>query len=65
VFLKRYVRTMVAADYRFGYGLGDCLKRPERVVGRVEHVVLFGAMIGAIVILGWRALMAARNWRET
>jgi len=59
-----YVPTMVAAGYGVAYGLGDYLKRFERVVGRVEHVVLFGAIIGAIALLGWRALRAARDRRD-
>jgi membrane protein DedA with SNARE-associated domain len=59
-----YVPTMVAAGYGVAYGLGEYLKRFERVVGRVEHVVLFGAIIGAIVFLGWRALRVARDRRD-
>jgi membrane protein DedA with SNARE-associated domain len=59
-----YVPTMVAAAYGVAYGLGDYLKGFERVVGRVEHLVLFGAIIGAIALLGWRALRAARDRRD-
>ena len=59
-----YVPTMVAAGYGVAHGLGDYLKGFERVVGRVEHVVLFGAIIGAIAFLGWRALRAARDRRD-
>ena len=59
-----YVPTMVAAGYGVAYGLGDYLKRLERVVGRVEHAVLFGAIIAAIAFLGWRALRAARDRRN-
>ena len=59
-----YVPTMVAAGYGVAYGLGDYLKGFEHVVGRVEHVVLFGAIIGAIALLGWRALRAARDRRD-
>ena len=59
-----YVPTMVAAGYGVAYGLGDYLKEFERVVGRVEHVVLFGAILGTLAFLGWRALRAARNRRD-
>jgi membrane protein DedA with SNARE-associated domain len=47
------VPTMVAAGYGVAYGLGDHLKRLERVVGRIEYVVLFGAIIVTIALLGW------------
>ena len=59
-----YVPTMVAAGYGVAYGLGEYLKRFEHVVGRVEHVVLLGAILGTIAWLGWRALRAARNRRD-
>jgi membrane protein DedA with SNARE-associated domain len=59
-----YVPTMVAAGYGVAYGLGEYLHRWERVVGRVEHVVLVGAILGAIAVLGWRALRAARDRRD-
>jgi membrane protein DedA with SNARE-associated domain len=61
-----YVPTMVAIGYGVAYGLRDYLKRLERVVGRVEYVVLIGgAIIGAIAFLGWRALGAARARRDS
>lgn len=59
-----YVPTMVAAGYGVAYGLGDYLKRLERVVGKVEHVILTGAIIGTLAFLGWRALKATRNRRD-
>jgi membrane protein DedA with SNARE-associated domain len=59
-----YVPTMVAAGYGVAYGLGEYLQRVERVVGRVEHVVLVGAILGALAVLGWRALRAARDRRD-
>jgi membrane protein DedA with SNARE-associated domain len=60
-----YVPMMVAVGYGVAYGLGDYLKRLERVVGRVEAVVLIGgAIIGTIAFLGWRALGAARARRS-
>ena len=59
-----YVPTMVAAGYGVAYGLGDYLQRFERIVGKVEHVVLIGAIIGTLAFLGWRALRAARDRRD-
>ena len=59
-----YVPTMVGAGYGVAYGLGGYLQRVERVVGRVEHVVLVGAILGALAVLGWRALRAARDRRD-
>ena len=59
-----YVPTMVAAGYGVAYGLGDYLKGFERIMGKVEHVVLIGAIIGTLAFLGWRALRAARDRRD-
>ena len=56
-----YVPAMVAAGYAVGYGLGDYVKRFERVVGRVEHVVLIGAILVTLAFLGGRALRARRS----
>lgn len=58
-----YVPTMVGAGYAVAYGLGDHVKRFERVAGRVEHIVLIAAVIATIAFLGWRALRAARSGR--
>ncbi|MBP1776369.1 MAG: phosphoesterase PA-phosphatase related protein [candidate division NC10 bacterium] len=60
-----YVPTMVAAGYGVAYGLGDYLKQFEHVVGRIEQVVLVGAVLGTIAFLGVRALRAARDRRDT
>lgn len=59
-----YVPTMVAAGYGVAYGFGDYVKRFERVVGKVEHVVVFGAILGTIAVFGWRALRARRDRRH-
>ena len=59
-----YVPTMVAAGYGVAYGLGDYLKQFEHVVGRIEQVVLVGAVLGTIAFLGVRALRAARDRRD-
>ncbi len=59
-----YVPTIVAAGYGVAYGLGEYLTRFERVVGQVEHVVLAGAILGAIGSLGWRVFRASRSRRQ-
>ena len=59
-----YVPTMVAAGYGLAYGLGDYLQKFERVAGRVEHVVLFGAILGTAGALGLRALRVRRDRRD-
>jgi len=46
------------------YGLGEYLHRWKRMVGKVERVVLVGAILGAIAVLGGRALRAARDRRD-
>ena len=55
-----YVPAMVAAGYAVGYGLGDYVKRFERVVGRVEHVVLIAAILVTVAFVGRRMLRARR-----
>ena len=59
-----YVPTMVAAGYGLAFGLGDYLQKFERVAGRVEHVVLFGAILGTVGALGLRALRVRRDRRD-
>ena len=59
-----YVPTMVAAGYGLAYGLGDYVQKFERVAGRVEHVVLFGAILGTAGALGLRALRVRRDRRD-
>ncbi|MFI5340504.1 MAG: DedA family protein [Candidatus Methylomirabilales bacterium] len=59
-----YAPTMIAAGYAVGFGLGDSVKRFERVVGRVEHVVLAAAILLTAGLLGWRMLRAARAGRR-
>jgi len=49
-----YVPVTVGAGYAVGYGFGDSLKRFERVVGQVEHVVLIGAALATVALLAWR-----------
>ena len=59
-----YIPVVVGAGYAVGYGLGDYVKQIERIVGRVEHVVLVAAIGGAAALMGWRALRAARARRS-
>jgi len=60
-----YVPLAVGLGYALGYGLGDYVARLERVVGQVEHLVLLGAVLIALALMGWRALRAARPRRES
>lgn len=53
-----YVPLAVAVGYALSYGVGDYMKWVQRLVGRVEHLVLIAAIISAVVILGWRAFRA-------
>jgi membrane protein DedA with SNARE-associated domain len=55
-----YVPAMVAAGYGAAYGLGVYLKR----FGRVERLILIGAVVGGVAFLGWRVLQATRaRWK--
>jgi membrane-associated protein len=55
-----YVPYAVVVGYAVGYGLGEYVERLKHVLGEVEHVVLVGAVIGALAVLARRALRAAR-----
>ncbi len=59
-----YVPVAVALGYAIGYGLGSYVDRFERVMGKVEHVVLIAVGICAMVILGWRVLRARGYFRR-
>src|SRR5262249_48027733 len=56
-----YVPAIVGVGYAVGYGLGDYVERLRGIIGRVEHVVLAGALAGTVAILGWRLLRARRR----
>ena len=60
-----YVPLAVGLGYAVGYGLGEYVTRFERVVGEIEHIVLIGALLCALALLGWRALQAARARRHS
>lgn len=56
-----YVPTMVGAGYAIGYGLGEYVRRFQQALGKVEHVVLIGAALLTLVLLGQRALRSRRK----
>lgn len=59
-----YVPLAVGLGYAVGYGLGEYVVRLRRVVGKVEHIVLIGAIACAAAFIGWRTLRAARPQRR-
>ena len=56
-----YVPTMVGAGYSVGDGLGEYVQRLQRVVGRIEHIVLGVAILTTLILLGWRVLQSSRE----
>jgi len=56
-----YVPYAVGIGYAVGYGLGEYVERFRHVLGEVGHVVLIGAAIAAVAVLGWRGLRAMRT----
>ena len=56
-----YVPYAVGIGYAVGYGLGEYVERFRHVLGEVKHVVLIGAAIAAVAVLGWRGLRAMRT----
>jgi membrane protein DedA with SNARE-associated domain len=56
-----YVPYAVGIGYAAGYGAGEYVERLRHVLGRVEHVVLIGTACGVALLLGRRALHAARR----
>lgn len=59
-----YVPVAVAAGYAIGYGLGEYVERLRWVMGQVERIVLAVALLGALVLIGWRVVHALVK-RET
>jgi membrane protein DedA with SNARE-associated domain len=55
-----YVPYAVGVGFALGYGVGDYAERLRLVVGRVEHIVVIGTIVGAIAVLLWRAMRAKR-----
>lgn len=51
-----FVPYAVGLGYAIGYGLGDYVER----IRRAEYIVLLGAVIFAMALLGWLALRAVR-----
>jgi membrane protein DedA with SNARE-associated domain len=60
-----YIPAMVAMGYAVGYGLGDYVRWLERFLGRVERIVLAGAILCTAVLVGRRALQATRPRRDS
>jgi membrane-associated protein len=60
-----YVPYAVGVGYAVGYGFGKYVERFRHVVGEVEHIVLVGAALAALVMFGWRALRAVRTPRSS
>ena len=52
-----YVPYAVGIGYAVGYGLGPYVERIERV----EYLVLIGATIFGLALLGWRLLRVRRG----
>ena len=55
-----YVPLLVGAGYAVGYGFGAYITNIERLVGKVEYLVLVGASAGTLGMLGWRRLRVRR-----
>jgi len=60
-----YGLTMGADGHGGAQGLGDHAKWFERVVGRVEHIVLIAVIISMIDLLRRRAVEGARAQRDS
>jgi membrane protein DedA with SNARE-associated domain len=58
-----YVPLAVALGYAVGYGLGPYLTQLKQAVGEIEYLVLLAVPLCALIIVGWRALQAARARR--
>ena len=52
-----YVPYAVGIGYALGYGLGAYVER----IRRLEYIVLIGATVAALGVLGWRALRGRRG----
>jgi membrane protein DedA with SNARE-associated domain len=52
--LGALVYVPVAVGLGYGLGLAGYVERIERVVGRIEHIVLIGIVAGALILLLYR-----------
>ncbi|MBI3001462.1 MAG: DedA family protein [Deltaproteobacteria bacterium] len=57
-----YVPLAVGAGLAIGYGFGAHVAKLERIIGKVEYVVLIAAFTGTVVIVFWRAVRTRRVW---
>ena len=55
-----YVPVAVAAGYAVGYGLGEYVEHFQRLAGQIEYIVLIGALVSAITLIGWRIVQRRR-----
>ncbi len=60
-----YVPLAVAVGYAVGYGLGPYLIQLKQAGREIGHIVLLGLPLCALIIMGMRALRAARARRES
>jgi membrane protein DedA with SNARE-associated domain len=56
-----YVPLMVTLGYAVSIGLGDFVRRFERVFGRLEYIALLFIIFSTLVILGWRVFKIRRE----
>ena len=48
--------TTWGLGYGIGLGFGDYVDRVERVVGRIEHIVLIGIVASTLIVVAYRVL---------
>jgi membrane-associated protein len=56
-----YVPVAVGAGYAIGYGLGDYVEHLQRVVGRVERLIVTAALAAALGVIAWRVVRTLRK----
>ena len=58
-----YVPIMVGGGWALGYGFGDYVEPLSRIVGNLEHAMLWLVVAAAAALVGWRIIHAARGRR--
>ena len=56
-----YVPLMIALGYGLAIGLGDFIRRVERVFGRLEYILLLVIVFSSLLILGRRVFKTKRE----